>query len=174
MICCLVLKITHKSQTLFLDRKKQALLSDYLKSSLLYKPFIFNSTIGTYIFVKKEETFEKIQNILVDFFSQSNLKHVRIYDTSLQPDFFRIVTQQILSSNKLSALEWKHFISSFIIQIDPFNTTTTPNTIAVFEKFRRCIYNNGTKRQQKYFKRRLKMLRERVSLEAIEKLLRKD
>ncbi len=174
MICCLVLKITHKSQTLFLDRKKQALLSDYLKSNLLYKPFIFNSTIGTYIFVKKEESFEKIQNILVDFFSQSNLNHVKIYDTTFQPDFFRIVTQQILTSKKLSALEWKHFISSFIMQIDPYNKSTTPNAIAVFENFRSCIYNEGTKQQQKYFKRRLKMLRERVSLETIEKLLRKD
>ncbi len=174
MICCLVLKITHKSQSLLFDREKQALVNDYLESSLLYKPFIFNSTIGTYIFVKKEESFEKIQNILLDFFSQSDLNHVKIYNTSLQPDYFRDVIQEILTSKEISALEWKHFISSFIIQIDPFNTSTTTNTISVFENFRSCLNNRGTKHQKKYFRRRMKMLRKRVSLEVIEKLLKKD
>ena len=171
MICCLVLKIPHKSQTLLLDRKKQALLDDYLASFLRYKPFIFNSTMGTYIFVKKEESFKKIQNILFDFFNQSDLNHLKTYDTSLHPEFFLHEMQQILTSNEISALEWKHFISSFILQIDPFNTSTTANAISIFENFRNCINNKGTKHQKKYFRRRMKMMRKRVSLYGIEKLL---
>ncbi len=174
MICCLVLKLTHKNQTLLLDREKQALLNDQLESSLLYKPFIFNSTIGTYIFVNKEESFEKIQNMLLGFFVQSDLNQIKIYDTSLHPDFFRNEIHHILTSKEISALEWKHFISSFIMQMDPFNTATPSNTISVFKNFRNCINKKGTKHQKKYFRRRMKMLRKRVSLEVIEKILKKD
>ncbi len=173
MICCLVLKINN-NQTLILDREKQASLNEHFESVLYYKPFIFNSTIGTYIFVKKEEYFEKIQNILVNFFSQSDINDIRIYDTSEQPDFFRNEMQQILTSNEVSALKWKHFISSFIMQINPFNASTPSNTISVFNNFRNCIDNQGTKHQKKYFRRKMKMMRKRVSLEAIQKILKNN
>lgn len=174
MICCLVLKNSHKNQTLPLGRKEQALLNNFLESNLLYKPFIFNSTLGTYIFVKREEGFEKIQTLLLDFFKPLAINHLKIYDSTLQPNYFSNVIQQILTSNEISALEWKHFISSFILQIDPYNASTTTNSISIFENFRNYIITNGTKHQQKYFKRKMKMLRKRISLEDIEKLLKND
>lgn len=172
MICCLVLKITDKSQALLLDRKKQALLNYHLTSILLYKPFIFNSTIGTYIFVNKEESFAKVQQILLDFFSRMNLNQMNIYDTTVHPNFFRGVIQKFLTSKEISALEWKHFISSFILQIDPYNASISSNSISIFENFRNCINNEGTKGQKKYFRRKMKMLRKRVSLEVIQNILK--
>ena len=174
MICCIVLKPVDKCQALFLCRDKQALLSNYLEFNLSYKPFIFNSVKGVYIFVKKKETFDDIEKILFKFFSPSDLTQYRIYDTSLKPNFFRSLTKQILSSNELSALGWKRFMNSFLLQIDPYDPTTSPHSIKVFKRFRRNIKVNGTKFQRKFFKRRIKMLRQRVSLETIENLLKLD
>ncbi len=171
MVCCIVLKPRNKCQTLFLNRRKQDLLSSYLESNLSYKPFIFNSNKGTHIFVKKKETYEKIEHILINFFSQNDLNQIAIYNTSLRPKFFRNLTKQTITSSDLSALGWKRFINSFLLQIDPYNPTTSAHSIVVFKRFRRNIKINGTKLQRKFFKKRMKMLRERVSLEAIENLL---
>lgn len=174
MICCIVLKPRNKCQTLILNRHRQGLLSSHLESNLSYKPFIFNSTRGTYIFVHEKETFEKIENIIFLFFSQVDLNKITIYDTSLRPNFFRNLTKQTITSNEISALGWKRFMSSFLLQVDPYSRTTSSNSIEVFKRFRRNIKANGTKLQRKFFKRRMKMLRDRVSLEAIENLLNFD
>ena len=174
MVCCVVLQPIHKQQGLLLNRKRQALFSRHSESQLCYKPFIFNSVKGTYIFVKKQETFEKIERIIINFFSRSFLKKVIIYDTSLRPNFFRNVTKQTLTSSELSALGWKRFISSFLIQIDPYDKNSSKHSIEVFMRFKKYISLNGTKLQRKFFKRRMKMLRKRVSLDSIENLLKLD
>lgn len=174
MVCCIVLKPVAKCQTLLFNRHRQALLSSHLESNLSYKPFIFNSTKGTYIFVKKKDTFEKIEKILISFFSQSDLNQLTIYDTSFRPNFFRNVTKQVLNSNEISVLGWKRYISSFLLQIDPYDPNSSPHSIKVFTRFRRNIKINGSKLQRKFFKRRMKMLRERVSLQSIEDILKLD
>ncbi len=174
MVCCIVVIPKQKCQRLFLNRSQQAVLSTYLESSLSYKPFIFNSSKGMYIFVKKKERFNNIENLLISFFNQSDLDQISIHDTSFRPYFFRNVTKHVLTSKEISALGWKRYISSFLLQIDPYDPTTSPHSIKVFKRFRRNIKTNGTKFQRKFFKRRMKMLRERVSLEAIENLLKFD
>lgn len=174
MVCCIVLKPTHKRQILLLNRKRQAVLSRHLETQLSYKPFIFNSVKGIYIFVKKNENYENIERIITNFFSQSDLNQITIYDTSTRPDFFRNVTHRTLISKELSAFGWKRFISSFLSQLDPYNQNTSHNSIDVFQRFHRNIKVNGTKLQQKFYKRRLKMLRKRVSLDSIENLLKLD
>ncbi len=174
MVCCIVIKPTGKCQTLLLNRRKQALLCNHLESSLSYKPFVFNATKGLYVFVKKKESFPNIQNILVGFCDETNLKDIKMHDTSFRPKFFSRVTRQILISKETSVQGWKQFISSFLIQIDPFNPSSPSNNIVVFERFRNCISHNGSNHQKRYFKRKLKMLRERVSLEQIDNLLKFD
>ena len=174
MVCCIVLRPVAKCQTLLFNRHRQALLSRHLELNLSYKPFIFNSTKGTYIFVKKKDNFEKIKNILIKFFSQTDLDEITIYDTSFRPNFFRNVTKQVLTSEEISALGWKRYISSFLLQVDPYDPSTSPHGIKVFKRFRQNIKRNGTKFQRKFFKRRMKMLRERVSLQSIEDLLKLD
>lgn len=172
MVCCIVLKSTKKCQVLLFNRQRQAVLSRHLEMILSYKPFIFNSSKGAYIFVKKKESFEEIKDVLINFFSQTDLNQINMYDTSLKPYFFRNLTKQTLTSNELSALGWKRFMNSFLLQIDPYDPTTSPHSIEVFKRFRRNIKVNGTKFQRKFFKRRIKMLRQRVSLETIENMLK--
>ena len=156
------------------SRQRQAVLSRHLERSISYKPFIFNSSKGVYIFVKKKEGFEEIKDVLINFFSQTDLNQINMYDTSLKPYFFRNLTKQTLTSNELSALGWKRFMNSFLLQIDPYDPTTSPHSIKVFKRFRRNIKVNGTQFQRKFYKRKIKMLRQRVSLETIENMLKLD
>ncbi len=174
MICCIVLKPRLNCQSLFLSREKQKLISDYLTSHLRYQPFIFNSSKGIYIFVKKKESFSKIENILIPFFNQTELDQFKIYNTSLLPHFFRNTTKQVLQSQEISAFGWKRFISSFLIQANPYGHETESNSFTVFENFRGSIHNSGNRIQKKYFKRKMKVLRKRVSLESLDDLLKFD
>ena len=172
MVCCVVVIPVQKCQILLLNRSEQAVLSTRIESILSYKPFIFNSSKGIYIFVKKKTSFESIEQILTTYFIEINLKNVRIHDTSFRPDFFRNRTRQLLNSEQISVLGWKKFMSSFLMQIDPYNPLVTSNSIEIFERFHNCVRLHGSKHQKKYLKRKLKILRQRVSLKPIEYLLK--
>lgn len=174
MVCCIVIKSREKRQTLLLNRQRQALLGAHLESKLYYKPFIFNSVKGTYIFIKKRETFEEIEHMLIKFFSEHELSQIKICDTTFRPHFFQNLTRQTLNSNDISALEWKRFISSFLFQFDPYSHSGSFVSITVFKRFHNNIKMNGSKLQRKFFKRRMKMLRQRVSIKVIENMLRID
>ena len=143
-------------------------MSRHLETNLSYKPFVFNSIKGTYIFVRKTETFENIEKILISFFSQKDLNRITIHNTSFRPYFFRNLTTDILTSDELSALGWKRFMSSFLLQIDPYDPSNSPESIKVFARFKENLLINGTKLQRRFFKRRMKILRDRVSLDSIE------
>ena len=174
MVCCVVLKPKLNSQSLFLNRQKQSLINDHIASYLKYKPFVFNSSRGMYIFTKKNESFEEIENILYQIFTESDLEKLRIFDTSLSPDFFRSVTKEVLQSKEISAFAWKRFISSFLIQVNPYSPKSDSESIAVFQNFKTSIRKNGNRVQKRYFKRKMKILRKRVSLDAINDLLKFD
>jgi uncharacterized protein YcgL (UPF0745 family) len=174
MVCCIVLKSTKKSQVLIFSRKRQALLSRHIERELSYKPFIFNSSKGAYIFVKKKESFREIEELLISFFSQADLDKIIIYNTSVRPRFFRKLTKQTLNSNDISALGWKGFINSFVIQINPYDPNTSAYSLKIFRRFKKNIKANGSNVQRKFFKRKMKILRKRVSLDSIENLLKLD
>ena len=174
MICCIVLKSDAKSQKLVFNRHDQNLLTAHLESNLSYKPFVFNSNKGLYIFVKKKDSFEKIQKILTDFCEEDHLQNFNMYDTTPRPFFFSAMTHEILTSTEISALGWKRFISSFLMQINPYDANTSVHSIGIFKRFKNNIKRNGTRLQKKFFKRRMKMLRERVSIESIENILNLD
>lgn len=174
MVCCIVLKPKLNRQSLFLNRQKQSLINDHIASYLKYKPFIFNSSRGMYIFTRENESFEEIENILYQIFTKSDLEKIRIFDTSLSPNFFRSVTKEVLQSKEISAFAWKRFISSFLIQVNPYGTKTDSENIIVFKNFKTSIRKNGNRVQKRYFKRKMKILRKRVSLDAINDLLKFD
>jgi len=174
MVCCVVLKPKLNSQSLFLNRQKQSLINDHIASHLKYKPFVFNSSRGMYIFTKKNESFEEIENILNQIFTESDLEKLRIFDTSLSPDFFRSVTKEVLQSKDISAFAWKRFISSFLIQVNPYNPRSDSESITVFQNFKTSIRKNGNRVQKRYFKRKMKILRKRVSLDSLDNLLKLD
>ncbi len=171
MVCCIVLKPKLNSQSLFLNRQKQSLIHDHIESHLKYQPFIFNSSRGMYIFTRKNESFEEIEHILLQIFSEEELSKIRIFDTSLSQDFFRSVTKEVLQSKDISAFAWKRFISSFLIQANPYSPKTNAESILVFQNFRASIRNNGSRVQKRYFKRKMKILRKRVSLDSLNDLL---
>jgi hypothetical protein len=174
MVCCIVLKPKINSQSLFLNRQKQSLINHRIATYLKYKPFIFNSSRGMYIFAKKNESFEQIESILIQVFTDIDLEKIRIFDTSLSPDFFRSVTKEVLQSEDISAFAWKRFISSFLIQADPYGTKSEPDNIRVFQNFQTSIRNNGNRLQKRFFKRKMKILRKRVSLKSLDDLLKND
>jgi len=171
MVCCIVLKPKLNNQSLFLNRQKQTLINGHIASYLEYQPFIFNSSRGMYIFTRKNESFEEIENILLQIFNEEELSKIRIFDTSLSQDFFRSVTKEVLQSKDISAFAWKRFISSFLIQANPYSPKTNAESIAVFQNFRASIRNNGSRVQKRYSKRKMKILRKRVSLDSINDLL---
>lgn len=171
MVCCIVLKPKLNSQSLFLNRQKQSLIHDRIASLLEYEPFLFNSSRGMYIFTRKNESFQEIETILLQIFNQEELSKIRIFDTSLSQDFFRSVTKEVLQSKEISAFAWKRFISSFLIQANPYSPKTHAESIAVFQNFRASIRNNGSRVQKRYFKRKMKILRKRVSLDSLNDLL---
>ena len=174
MICCIVIKPVGKCQGLIINRHNQNLLTSHLEDHLSYKPFVFNSSKGMYIFVKKKEPFAKIENILSEFCEVLQIEDLKLHDTTLRPYFFRRETHEMLTSKELSALGWKRFISSFLMQIDPYDAKTSAHSIGVFKRFKSNIKKNGTKLQKKFFKKRMKMLRDRVSLKSIDHLLHLD
>ena len=81
-----------KCQALIINRHNQNLLSSHLESHLSYKPFVFNSNKGMYVFVKKKESYEKIQRILSEFCEDLQLDQIKMHDTTLRPYCFRRVT----------------------------------------------------------------------------------
>ena len=174
MICSIVLKPRLNCQALFLNRQKQEMINNHITSHLSYKPFVFNSSRGIYIFTKKKESFEEIKRVLFQFFSDSELEKIEMLDTSLQINFFRIETKRVLQSKDISAFGWKRFISSFLIQANPYSPKTDSDSIAIFQNFKASLRKNGSRIQKKYFKRKMKILRKRVSLDSLDDLLKLD
>ncbi len=171
MICSIILKSDNKNQKVLLERPVQKLLEDYLKSNLTDACFIFNYTDITYVFIQNKQSLKSVQNVIFDFFKTNQINHIKGFDVSNKADYFWKATQRKLVSRENSALEWKHFMISFLIQMDPFAGKKSGETILVFEKFRNFINKEGSKQQQKYFKNKLNMLRKRVSIDQITRLL---
>ena len=117
MVCCIVLKPKVNSQSLFLNRQKQSLINDYIASYLKYKPFVFNSSRGMYIFTKKNESFEEIENILYQVFTESDLEKIRIFDTSLSPDFFVLSQRKYFNQKKYLPLHGNGLLVVFSFRL---------------------------------------------------------
>ncbi|MBT7239497.1 MAG: hypothetical protein HN860_00660, partial [Flavobacteriaceae bacterium] len=93
----------------------------------------------------------------------------RLIDTSNDPRFFKRVTMGVLGNEKASALAWKRHLNSFIFQVNPYQFKGSAG-IKVFQRIQKTVSKQGSASQKKYFKQRLKLLRNRVSLSAIESL----
>lgn len=173
MICCIVLRPVHKSKKLLLERSKQGQLSDALEAKLNCSVFILNYTDITYIFFEDEIEVSLALKITTDFMTVIQSNQIRSFDVTGSSNYFWNEVKNKLSSEEISAFEWKHFISSFLIQMDPFNLNKSDVGIDVFEQFRDLIKMEGSNKQQKYFKNKLAILRKRVSLESLLRFLKK-
>lgn len=173
MVCKLVIRPKTKDKALFLSRKKQGQLLFELTQQLGYAPFIFNTVIGVFIFAKKRTAVTGLLHWVKDFLERESFKNFEMEDCTENPRFFRNFTKDLLGNKKASALAWKRYINSFLLQINPFNPQKNEG-IKVFKRMEKTIKKNGTTAQRKHFKQRLKILRNRVSLSSIEAVLKRD
>ena len=169
MVCKLVIKPPKDCKALFLDRPKQGQLQAYLAQQLSYTPFVFNSVLGVFIFTKKKQTTETLSLWVNHFLEMEKLHPERLIDTSNDPRFFKRVTMGVLGNEKASALAWKRHLNSFIFQVNPYQFKGSAG-IKVFQRIQKTVSKQGSPSQKKYFKQRLKLLRNRVSISAIESL----
>ena len=93
----------------------------------------------------------------------------RLIDTARDPRFFKRLTMGVLGNEKASALAWKRHLNSFIFQVNPYQQKGSAG-IKVFQRIQKTVDKEGSPAQKKHFKQRLKLLRNRVSLSAIESL----
>ena len=152
MICCIVLRPANKSKKLLLERSKQCQLSEIIKAEMNCSVFIFNYTDIIYVFLEDEIEVSLALKLTTDFMTANQPNPIRLFDASGSSNYFWNEVKNKLSSRKISAFEWKHFISSFLIQIDPFNVNESGAGIDIFEQFRDLIKLEGSSKQQKYFK----------------------
>ena len=169
MVCKLVIKPPKDCKALFLDRQKQGHLQSYLSEQLSYTPFVFNAVIGVFIFTKKNQSTETLALWVTHFLEREKLQAERLIDTSADPRFFKRLTMGVLGNEKASALAWKRHLNSFIFQVNPYQQKGSAG-IKVFQRIQKTVSKEGSPSQKKYFKQRLKLLRSRVSLSAIESL----
>ena len=174
MICCIVLKPTHKSKKLLLERSRQREFSEILEAQLRCPVFIFNYTDITYVFFEDVIVVPSALKITADFMITIQATDLRVLDVSDTPDYFWNEVKNKLTSLAISAFEWKHLIISFLMQMDPFNPKKSDVGIDLFEQFRDLIKAEGSSKQQKYFKNKLSILRKRVSLESLLRFLKRD
>jgi hypothetical protein len=169
VVCKLVIKPPKDCKALFLDRQKQGHLQSYLSEQLSYTPFVFNAVIGVFIFTKKNQSTETLALWVTHFLEREKLQAERLIDTSADPRFFKRLTMGVLGNEKASALAWKRHLNSFIFQVNPYQQKGSAG-IKVFQRIQKTVSKEGSPSQKKYFKQRLKLLRNRVSLSAIESL----
>ena len=172
MICRLFIKPATAKKALFLDRPKQGLLQVYLNEKLFYTPFVFNTVLGVFIFTKKKEDTQLLTVWVSNFLATANLQSFSLVDCSSDPGFFRRFTREVLSNQEASALAWKRYLNSFLIQVNPFKNEGIQG-IKVFKRIKKVIKEKGSDPQKKHFKRRLKSLRKGVSLSSIESIIKR-
>ena len=173
MHCCLAIKPPQNSYRLLLQRNEQLMLTNYLEKSLGYRPFIFNSSIGIFVFTMKEESFKRIHDELVFFLSTDYLNRSKIYDTSHREGFFMGITRNILSSSTFSSYLWKRHISSFLLQLQPFHLNgSSKDRAEVFLRFRNCVQSHGTQDQKIYLMRKTRLLLRKACQKSIEDQLK--
>ena len=145
MHCCLAIKPPNNSQRILLQRNEQLMLTNYLESFLGYRPFVFNSSIGIFVFTPKKESFQRIHDQLVFFLSTDYFNRSSVYDTSDRDGFFMEMTKNILTSDHVSSSYWKRHINSFLLQLQPFHIhKTSENRTKVFTRFKNCVQRHGT------------------------------
>lgn len=169
MHCCLAIRPPHNSQRILLQRDEQMMLSNYLESSLGYRPFVFNSALGIFVFTRKNESFKGLRDQLIFFLSTDYLNRAEVYDTSKREGFFMGLTRNILSSKTVSAFAWKRHINSFLLQLQPFHIDKAlEDKSEIFFRFKHCVQQHGSSEQKEFMINRTRLLLRRACIRSIE------
>ncbi len=169
MVCGFVVKSFLKEKCLLLSRQAQNTLANDLAHFLGYRPFIFNTRQGIYLFLASADCTPFLEEKLKAYCKTTiSVPHL-LYNCSKQLNFFMNEVAIALNDKNSSSLGWKSFISSFLGQLDPFIGASHP-VASLFKRFVGIIKFKGKKTQLDYLKRKMNLLRERVDLKELLKV----
>lgn len=163
MLCGFTIKPTHKKKNLLLSRQGQESLFHWLWKTTQEPSFVFNTTQGIYLFIAKEYCTISLEKQLDDYLKKCISEDYILYNCSSAPNYFLDEVGGVLQDESASTFAWKNFISSFLVQLNPF----VGDSIAIaslFKNFVGIVKFMGNKKQLDYLKRKMNLLRERVDL----------
>lgn len=161
MICvCAIGREKPSCPPIVLKRVKDH-LSQRLKQFSQGEVFIFNTRMGIFVFVEKENDKNKCIEQCHILVAANNKSDLILYKKNY---LFTQALVEILTDKQVTPLGWKNFISSFLSQLDPFYGDSTA-VHGLFKKFVYLLKEHGDERQLNYMKKRMNILRSRVRLD---------
>ena len=123
MICCIVLKPTHKSKKLLLKRSRQREFSEILEAQLRCPVFVFNYTDITYVFFEDVIVVPSALKITADFMITIQATDLRVLDVSDTPDYFWNEVKNKLTSLAISSRKSKanHRFNFFFLYLGMYS-----------------------------------------------------
>ena len=146
-----------------MKRTAEKKISELIKQHTSGVSFIFNTQSGIYIFASPEIVSEWLLKQIADYIAQKTDRGSFI-DTSDNPDFFRSILRDILNRPNATSMAWKNFISSFLIQLNPFYGDVLP-IHSLFKYFVAALKEHGNEEQIGYLKEKMNVLRSRVTVD---------
>ncbi|MGC6421993.1 MAG: hypothetical protein ACON47_04665 [Flavobacteriaceae bacterium] len=165
MICICAALPERPFSGLVINRKEQQKLALLIQEVTGMMPFIFNSQSGLYVFCAARKTEEALLE-RIELFIRSTATSFHWVQAGDTPHFFSTVVRQALNHPNGSSLGWKNFISSFLIQLDPFDGKVLP-VFSLFKNFVAVVKVTGTPSQLDYLKKKMNSLRTRVNVDAL-------
>lgn len=166
MICAYVAKPLQESKGLILDRKKVTRLTDLLKDKLGYPPFVCNTQRGVYVFCDRLDCEENIKVVIETFARDHADEGFQFLSPYASSSYFFKEVAAVLNDESASAFAWKKFMSSFLLQLDPFNGELK-SVHSLFKDFVEAVKTLGNEQQLIYLKRKMNVLRQRVELKGL-------
>lgn len=163
MLCGFTIKPTHKKKNLLLSRQGQESLFHWLWKTIQEPSFVFNTTQGIYLFIAEEHCTISMEKQLDDYLKKCISEDYILYNCSSAPNYFLDEVGGVLQDESTSTFAWKNFISSFLVQLNPFVGDSTA-IASLFKNFVGIVKLKGNKKQLDYLKRKMNLLRERVDL----------
>ena len=163
MLCGFTIKPTRKKKNLLLSRQGQEGLFHWMWKTTQEPSFVFNTTQGIYLFIAKEHCTISMEKQLDDYLKARISKDYILYNCSSEPNYFLDEVGGVLQDESASTYAWKNFISSFLVQLNPF-VGDSKAVASLFKNFVGIVKLTGNKKQLDYLKRKMNLLRERVDL----------
>lgn len=165
MICICAVKTNSLPKGVLLSREEQLELCHLIRDLIGYTPFVFNTQRGLYIFFHEKDCSVSIITQLKSYLTNKGGKHSFVHAYQ-QVNYFENEITQVLNDTQGSSLAWKNFISSFLIQLDPFEGEVHA-VYGMFNRFVAVVKSEGNLSQLDHLKQKMNRLRSKVNLSAI-------
>lgn len=162
MICICAAFPKKRQKGLLIDRMMQQKLQVYISQKIGYKPFLFNTEKGFYIFYEAKDRTQDLDASIAYFLDLNAASH-QLIASHTNPSFFVEELIQVLNNPDASCFAWKNFISSFLFQLDPFKGSVRA-IHSLFKEFVEVVKKRGNTKQLDYLKLKMNSLRARVNV----------